>query len=114
MIEEIRSAVDYKTAWSLLQRLPGVGPKVSDCICLMGLAQWDAVPLDVHVLRMSAQLFPTSVVSKSLTRRRYEEIGARWRDTFAPHTGWAHLIFFTSDLDRFKKPVKKSKSKEAS
>lgn len=38
----------YRTAHSELLALQGVGPKVADCICLMGLGWGEAVPVDTH------------------------------------------------------------------
>jgi N-glycosylase/DNA lyase len=38
----------YRTAHEKLLELPGVGPKVADCVCLMGLGWREAVPVDTH------------------------------------------------------------------
>ena len=38
----------YRTAHSKLLALQGVGPKVADCVCLMGLGWDEAVPVDTH------------------------------------------------------------------
>ena len=39
----------YKTARKELLNLYGVGEKVADCICLFGLHQLDAFPIDTHI-----------------------------------------------------------------
>lgn len=57
MLSEI-SAADYLRSRDLLCRLPGVGPKVADCICLFALGHGEAFPVDVHVLRAMRALFP--------------------------------------------------------
>ena len=67
-------------AWQLLQQLPGVGGKVADCVCLMGLGHMQAVPVDVHVWRLavrdySSQLPPTLATIKSLSSSSYKIIG---------------------------------------
>lgn len=38
----------YRNAHEELLTLQGVGPKVADCVCLMGLGWGDAVPVDTH------------------------------------------------------------------
>ena len=38
----------YRHAHAELLSLQGVGPKVADCICLMGLGWGEAVPVDTH------------------------------------------------------------------
>ena len=38
----------YRAAHAELLSLQGVGPKVADCICLMGLGWGEAVPVDTH------------------------------------------------------------------
>lgn len=38
----------YRSAHEKLLTLQGVGPKVADCVCLMGLGWGEAVPVDTH------------------------------------------------------------------
>lgn len=38
----------YREAHDKLLELQGVGPKVADCVCLMGLGWGEAVPVDTH------------------------------------------------------------------
>ena len=38
----------YRAAHAELLTLQGVGPKVADCVCLMGLGWGEAVPVDTH------------------------------------------------------------------
>jgi N-glycosylase/DNA lyase len=38
----------YRNAHEKLLELQGVGPKVADCVCLMGLGWGEAVPVDTH------------------------------------------------------------------
>lgn len=38
----------YRKAHQGLLELQGVGPKVADCVCLMGLGWGEAVPVDTH------------------------------------------------------------------
>lgn len=43
------TTLDYKGAREELLKRLGIGPKVSDCICLFGLHHIDAFPIDTHV-----------------------------------------------------------------
>ena len=44
----------YREAHGQLLELQGVGPKVADCVCLMGLGWGEAVPVDTHGRKSSA------------------------------------------------------------
>lgn len=50
-LEEI-SAMDYEAAHKELLRLPGVGPKVADCILLFGNGREMAFPVDTWVIKV--------------------------------------------------------------
>ncbi len=65
----------YEEAWLALQEVPGVGPKVADCVCLMGLGMTEAVPIDTHILQLAVKEYGVKVNGKSLTRKKYQEIG---------------------------------------
>ena len=49
---------EYGLAHELLCALPGVGPKIADCICLFALGHGEAFPVDVHIARAMRTLFP--------------------------------------------------------
>lgn len=44
----------YRHAHEKLVELQGVGPKVADCVCLMGLGWGESVPVDTHGKCLSA------------------------------------------------------------
>ncbi len=44
-------SMSYKKAFKELQKLPGVGPKVADCVCLFALDHKKAFPVDTWVKR---------------------------------------------------------------
>lgn len=113
----------YRRAHEELLTLQGVGPKVADCVCLMGLGWGEAVPVDTHGM--------TSLVSlpcyfsifahganqvwqiaqrdykfgkgkhSSLTKATYDAIGDRFRSLWGKEAGWAHSVLFTADLRAF-------------
>jgi N-glycosylase/DNA lyase len=47
----------YREAHEKLLELQGVGPKVSDCVCLMGLGWGESVPVDTHGEHFLAYIF---------------------------------------------------------
>ena len=60
----------------MLCKLPGVGAKVADCVCLMSLDKHDAVPVDTHVWQITAKHYmPQLTRTKSLTAKVYKQIG---------------------------------------
>ncbi|CAH7668184.1 DNA glycosylase [Phakopsora pachyrhizi] len=54
----------YKLAHqALIENFAGVGPKVSDCICLFGLGFVGIVPVDVHVYQIAIRDYKVSIIS---------------------------------------------------
>ncbi len=95
----------YEVAREMLLRVPGVGPKVADCILLMALHKKEsAFPIDVWVRRAVLKHYRDSVRSvtgvdlaaeeKGLTDRQYRAIVAWARQVFAPHVGYAQTYLF--------------------
>ena len=83
-----------------LLRVPGVGPKVSDCILLLALGKKEcAFPIDVWVRRGVLRHYREDVrqatgvelsdESKGLTDRQYRAIIEWARKAFAPYVGYA-------------------------
>ena len=48
----------YEDARAELMRLPGIGGKVADCICLFALHQMDAFPVDTHIKKALELHYP--------------------------------------------------------
>lgn len=46
----------YRRAHEAVLELQGVGPKVADCVCLMGLGWGEAVPVDTHGMCSESRL----------------------------------------------------------
>nr|XP_026488069.1 N-glycosylase/DNA lyase [Vanessa tameamea] len=92
----------YKDARLELMKLCGIGPKVSDCICLMSLNHLEALPVDTHVYQIAAQNYlPHLKGKKSVTEKMYSEIGDHFRMLYGDMAGWAHTVLFCADLKKF-------------
>lgn len=105
----------YKTTHEALLQLSGVGPKVSDCVCLMGLGWGEAVPVDTHVWQIAQRdyNFGKGSKTKTLNKAMYDAVGDHFRKIWGPQAGWAQSVLFTANLKSFaeqaasKKVVKK-------
>lgn len=93
----------YRHAHEQLLQLTGVGPKVADCVCLMGLGWGEAVPVDTHVwqIAMRDYKFGGKSKNKTLTKAMYDAVGDHFRDLWGDQAGWAHSVLFTADLRTF-------------
>ncbi len=69
-----------------LQELPGVGPKIADCVLLFGLDRLDTYPVDRWIRRATLEL--TSRRSAS------DEDLERWSRTLGPSRGYLQQILF--------------------
>uniref|UniRef100_A0A182IST3 N-glycosylase/DNA lyase n=1 Tax=Anopheles atroparvus TaxID=41427 RepID=A0A182IST3_ANOAO len=118
------SQLDYKAAHKELLTLPGIGPKVADCICLMSLNHLQAIPVDTHVFQLAKHYLPTLAKTQNVTDRQYTLVADKFREIYGPYAGWAQTVLFCSDLRQFKernrekdveskaKPKKKLKKNE--
>jgi len=113
----------YRLAHEALLNLQGVGPKVADCVCLMGLGWGEAVPVDTHGRFSSISFSPYELHAaygslavwqiaqrdykfgkgkhSSLTKATYDAVGDKFRSLWGKEAGWAHSVLFTADLRAF-------------
>ncbi|KAJ5577736.1 N-glycosylase/DNA lyase [Penicillium hispanicum] len=92
----------YREAHEKLLELQGVGPKVADCVCLMGLGWGESVPVDTHVWQIAQRDYRFGKGShKSLTKATYDAVGNHFRKLWGQEAGWAHSVLFTADLRSF-------------
>ncbi|KAL2065109.1 hypothetical protein VTL71DRAFT_4249 [Oculimacula yallundae] len=92
----------YRTAHEELLQLQGVGPKVADCVCLMGLGWGEAVPVDTHVWQIAQRDYKFGKGKhKSLTKATYDAVGDHFRQLWGKEAGWAHSVLFAADLKTF-------------
>lgn len=74
-LEEI-TALNIDNARSLLMKVPGVGPKVADCIMLFSMQKYNAYPVDVWVKRVTEYFFlGRDVKMKEIQRFAEEKFG---------------------------------------
>lgn len=71
------SAMPIEQAREELMRLPGVGPKVADCVLLFGCRHADAFPVDVWVKRLMADWFGVTGSPAFLAREARRMFGER-------------------------------------
>jgi N-glycosylase/DNA lyase len=92
----------YRKAHEELLQLQGVGPKVADCVCLMGLGWGEAVPVDTHVWQIAQKDYNFGKGKhKSLTKATYDAVGDHFRSLWGKDAGWAHSVLFAADLRTF-------------
>jgi N-glycosylase/DNA lyase len=104
----------YRRAHAELLTLQGVGPKVADCVCLMGLGWGEAVPVDTHVWQIAQRDYKFGRGKHaSLTKATYDAVAAKFRALWGREAGWAHSVLFTADLKAFSgRLVVKTEKKE--
>lgn len=106
-LEELRRS-SYLDARAALVALPGIGPKVADCICLFSLDKDESVPIDTHVRRAAVALLRPDLATRSLTRRVYDELADAMRSRFGPFAGWAQQYLFMQEADSRRKRRRRS------
>jgi N-glycosylase/DNA lyase len=104
----------YRKAHDELLALHGVGPKVADCVCLMGLGWSESVPVDTHVWQIAQRDYKFGKgKNSSLTTATYTAVANHFRKLWGKEAGWAHSVLFTADLKAFsERLVAKTEIKE--
>ncbi|OHE99576.1 8-oxoguanine DNA-glycosylase [Colletotrichum orchidophilum] len=102
----------YKEAHEQLLHLSGVGPKVADCVSLMGLGWGEAVPVDTHVWQIAQRDYKFGKTkTKMFNKAMYDAVGDHFRELWGKYAGWAHSVLFTADLKTFsERTVKKEEN----
>lgn len=85
-IEEIDN-MELEDARRTLQELPGVGPKVADCILLFAFDRKESFPVDVWIKRVMEELYLKEATPKS-------KIAMRGREVFGKNAGFANQYLF--------------------
>lgn len=92
-LRDLRSAA-YVDSRQMLMSLPGIGPKVADCICLYGLHHLQAVPTDTHLWAAVTDRYRPDWRGSSATPARMWEVGELLRDRFGSAAGYAQLLLY--------------------
>ena len=80
-LEQLKNEKDFNKVSNVFLTLPGVGPKVADCILLFStLKRWEAFPIDVWVRRVMNELYiknpdETKVKKEEIEKIAYEKFG---------------------------------------
>ena len=86
-LEAIR-AMDDAAALAELCRLPGVGPKIANCVLLFGYERLRAFPIDVWIERVLRRAYFAG--KRKVTAKQLREFG----ETFGPYGGYAQQYLF--------------------
>ncbi|KAK2871889.1 hypothetical protein FQN49_002726 [Arthroderma sp. PD_2] len=98
---------NYRDAHEQLLALQGVGPKVADCVCLMGLGWGESVPVDTHVWQIAQRDYKFGKgKQKSLNKATYDAVGDHFRELWGKEAGWAQSVLFTANLKSFSDRLK--------
>lgn len=86
-LERLR-ALPVGIAREELQKLPGVGRKIADCVLLFGCGFPSAFPVDVWVIKALQRLYFPKRRARAQRLRRFSETH------FGPHAGYAQQYLF--------------------
>lgn len=90
-LESLEQQEDEKVRNALLT-LPGVGPKVADCILLFSsLKRWRAFPIDVWVRRVMNELYIHAPEENKVRKEQIEKLA---QEKFGPLAGIAQQYLF--------------------
>lgn len=107
-----RENVSYSAAREQLMTLPGIGPKVADCICLMSLGHLDAIPVDTHIFQVAqTNYLPHLKKQKTVTPKIHTEVSNYLGELWGPLAGWAQAIVFSTKINIKPKSIGKQKRK---
>lgn len=70
-IEELEKIEDIETLRRQLLRLPGVGPKVADCIMLFSMKRFEVFPIDVWVKRVMKELYNEEIEKIEINNKKH-------------------------------------------
>ncbi len=90
-LNEIAKIEDTNKIREILETMPGVGPKVADCILLFGLKRFEVFPIDVWVRRVMNDLY---IKNEDETKVNKKEIENLAKTKYANLAGIAQQYLF--------------------
>ena len=90
-LEKLKKETDSEVIREKLLTLPGVGPKVADCIMLFSLKRFEVFPIDVWVRRVMNELY---IGNPDETRVGKKEIESIAKEKYANLAGIAQQYLF--------------------
>lgn len=88
----------YSEVATALESLPGVGPKLADCISLYAFDKTAAAPVDTHLWQAYCQVYRRDWLGTALTDSRKRDVGEALRDRFGDLAGFAQQFLFVDHL----------------
>ncbi len=73
-LEELSSEKDTEKLREKLIQLPGVGPKVADCILLFSLKRYEVFPIDVWVRRVMNELYIHKEDEEKVSKKELQKL----------------------------------------
>lgn len=82
-LEELLNEKETNLVREKLLTLPGVGPKVADCILLFSLKRYEVFPIDVWVRRVMNELYIHNSDEEKVSKKDIEELAKQKYDDWA-------------------------------
>jgi N-glycosylase/DNA lyase len=98
-------AAPHAEAHDWLATLPGVGPKIADCVLLFGAAKYEAFPVDTWILQAMAKRY-------GLDGWRPAQVAQFGRAHFGPLAGLAQQFLFSGERKGGKASKQRGKQKQ--
>ncbi|CAI6835522.1 ANM_collapsed_G0040860.mRNA.1.CDS.1 [Saccharomyces cerevisiae] len=113
-LQSICKDAQYEDVREHLMSYNGVGPKVADCVCLMGLHMDGIVPVDVHVSRIAKRDYQISAnknhlkelrtkynalpISRKKINLELDHIRLMLFKKWGSYAGWAQGVLFSKEI----------------
>jgi N-glycosylase/DNA lyase len=73
-LDELENEQDIELLRERLLSLPGVGPKVADCILLFSLKKYEVFPVDVWVRRVMNELYIHNINENKVSKKEIQDL----------------------------------------